>query len=306
MGLFNNTHKIRWSKFLASTAVIFMAVLLISCLTFYDVLSAGKVIPSNHCEGGDCCIQSDCSCPNCEDRGEPGKNCDKCNGDSCENCGNCFECGASPCPLCKEICFQCGNSDLCNTCNGCKECGLGCKPLCPECGEDALFVLDAPDGQIHIDHPAAALSGNKINILLFAPFGTPAWAIFSILLTATGVVITLLTVISIVRQKKSENNELDKHTAAFNNIDSYIFTQIIIFPDDYEKYNKQRRSGMLAAMYIFSIAAVLLLVLTQDFNGVIVLFDWWVIIHSILFAGILISRRMIYRKTKKEGAAVYA
>ena len=55
---------------------------------------------SDCCDGGDCCILNDCVCPNCEDRGEPGEDCQRCGSEVCENCGNCLACGTSPCPVC--------------------------------------------------------------------------------------------------------------------------------------------------------------------------------------------------------------
>jgi len=140
--------------------------------------------------------------------------------------------------------------------------------------------------------------------LLFAPFGTPALSILSALFTIIGVVVSLLTIIQSIRRKKAENDELDKRTAVFHNADSFVVTQTIFIPDDYEVYNKQRRNGMLVAMYILSTGAVLLLAFIQNFYGVIVVFDWWSIIHAVIFAGILICQKFLYKKHNKEGALI--
>jgi len=130
-------------------------------------------------------------------------------------------------------------------------------------------------------------------ILLFAPFGMSAWAIINIILTAAGTILTFITIIRAVRQKKSENDQTEKYVALFN-IDSYVDTQTIAILNDSERYDKRRRLGAFILMYTLSIGAVLLLVLLQDFTGAIALFDWWTIVHTILFAGILISFRIVY------------
>jgi len=184
------------------------------------------------------------------------------------------------------------------------ECGHNRDPLCPECGGEPAPVAEPLDDPFDSEPALMNYSDGRINILLFAPFGTPAWAILSILVTIAGIVVTLQTVISTVRQKIAENKTLDRYISASSGADSYVLTQTLVVPDDYEVYNMRRRNGMLAAMYILSIAAALLILLLQDFNGVIVLFDRWVIVHSILFAGILICRKMIYRKNKKEGMII--
>ena len=167
-----------------------------------------------------------------------------------------------------------------------------------------MIVADALSGSFFIDPPTMTLSAGSFNILLFAPFGTPALSVLSTLLTIIGVVVSLITIIQSVRRKKSENDELDKRTAVFHNVDSFVVTQTIFIPEDYEVYNKQRRNGMLAAMYILSIGAVLLLTFIQNFYGSIVIFDWWSIIHAIIFAGIIICHKFLYKKSDKGGSLV--
>jgi hypothetical protein len=63
-----------------------------------------------------------------------------------------------------------------------------------------------------------------------------------------------------------------------------------------ESYNKKRRLGALISMYILSISAMILLMIVQNFRGVIALFDWWVIIHTVLFSGIIICNKLVFRK----------
>lgn len=286
------------------TVFILLMVLLFQ-LTFYGVASASSgvsfndttVIPSDHCEGGECCIMSECFCPNCAGRGDPGGNCDDCGGDLCDDCGNCPKCGTSPCPACRDTCFKCGSSNLCGTCNGCLDCGHNRDPECPECGDVVYILTDIHDAPTSYDPHLPVINNSGLEILLFAPFGMSAWAIFNVLFTVTGVLLTFITIILAVRQKKDENKEVEKYVALFN-IDSYIDTQTIVILNDNERYDKRRRFGAFIAMYTLSIGAVMLLIFIQDFNGAIALFDWWTIIHFALFAGIMVCNKLVYRKSE--------
>jgi len=40
-------------------------VLVLSAMTFYTAGADNRLIPSEHCDGGDCCTSSDCTCTNC-------------------------------------------------------------------------------------------------------------------------------------------------------------------------------------------------------------------------------------------------
>jgi len=145
--------------------------------------------------------------------------------------------------------------------------------------------------------PVLMLTESGFEILLFAPFGMSAWAIMNILLTFAGIVLTFITIIRAVRQKKTENNGVERYVALFN-IDSYIDTQTLVILNNGEQNNKRRRLGAFIAMYTLSIGAVMLLILVQDFTGAIALFDWWTIVHTALFAGILVFYRLIYIKNE--------
>jgi len=296
-------------------AAFIMLIGLLSFITFYeatavspgDLRNNSNVIPSDHCEGGECCIMSQCSCPNCVGRGEPGGICDDCGIDLCDNCGNCPLSGISPCPVCRDSCFSCGSTNLCEICNGCLDCGHNRVPDCPGCCE-ILYIQtdirnDLNDTPLY-DLPVVLFNDSSFEILLFAPFGMSAWAIVNILLTIAGMVFTFIAIVRAVGRKKSENDEVDKYVALFN-IDSYIDTQTIVVLNDSERYDKQRRLGAFIAMYTLSIGAVLLVVLLQDFTGAIALFDWWTVVHTVLFAGILILYRLVYIKHETKNDSLH-
>ncbi|MDR2571944.1 MAG: hypothetical protein LBD23_16830 [Oscillospiraceae bacterium] len=280
---------------------IFMLVVITAILGFsnsFIVLASVTIVPSEHCSGGDCCINSNCSCPSCDGRGEPGGICDLCGGDLCENCGNCHNCGTKPCPVCRAdgdyICALCGG-EICATCGGCKDCGVGWNPECPDCGDLLSQEISFRDLDIE-GNPVPLFSRGGFELLLFAPFGTPAWAILSVLLTVAGIVMTVITILQAVRQKKDEDKKFDEYIKYLKNVDKPDYVDLVEIIEEKEKYNKKRRLGTLYVMYVLSISAVLILLIAQDFKGIIVLFDWWVILHTILFASIIICNNLVFRK----------
>jgi hypothetical protein len=58
---------------------IFLLVILFISVAIAPTVSA------QCCDGGDCCIQNDCWCPMCWDRGEPGGVCEHCGSDCVPN-----------------------------------------------------------------------------------------------------------------------------------------------------------------------------------------------------------------------------
>jgi len=282
-------------RFAAATVAL---ILLVALLFIYPV-SVGASWLSHCCDGGDCCIENDCCCPQCYGRGEPGGKCPDCEAELCPECGNCPECGTSPCPACR-VCPECGSRNYCGTCYGCLDCGFAREVGCPECGDNEAVFPDAnsdADTGIGIDdfgNPLFSIGG--VDIFLFAPSGVSSWAILSLILTALGIGFTVFVICRAVGQKKDENDAIDEHSAILRNIDSFDNEKISRVVEDKERYNKRRRLGAFSLMYIFAATAVLLIILFQDFKGLIVLFDWWVIVHAALFAGVLVSGKFVFRK----------
>ena len=287
------------------TLISVLLVLSIFSITLGSTVSANRGFPlSSCCEGGDCCILSDCVCPNCEDRGEPGSVCLTCGGDLCANCGNCYDCGLSPCPVCRDYCFVCESVNLCGTCNGCLDCGHNRDPECPGCGEELLPVEDTdidnyydafsePVTEAEIS-PLFSIAG--FDFFLFAPFGMPAWAVLNLLLTIAGIVFSSIIIMRAARQKELDSNEFYELTAKLYSVNSLENIKLLSALENEERYVQQRRLLALLITCFLSFIAVVLLALMQDFKGIIVLFDWWVIIHSVIFAGVLIFGRLVFYK----------
>jgi len=136
-------------------------------------------------------------------------------------------------------------------------------------------------------------------VFFFAPIGMSSWALLSVLLTIAGIALSILTILRAVYQKKTENKNVDnQYSAMLRNADSFnddIFFELIKHK---EQYNKKRRLAALLLMYILSISALILLLIVQDFRGVIALIDWWTFIHASLFLGVVICNKLVFRKNE--------
>jgi len=257
------------------TAIVLITV--VSSVTFYSASGAGRVIPSESCEGDDCCLKSDCLCPNCTGHGEP-------DGD----------------------CTRCGGKRLCGTCNGCLDCGYDRDIECIECGNQTVpaenkFTGFAGFSEVTVeDDPVPLFKINDRSFFLFAPMGIPTWSIFNLILAVTGIFLSLLTIIRALCQKREEFTEVDKCAAKIMSGDFANKDELLVFIANEDFYNKRRRLVALAVKYILSFASVLLLLLTQNFKGVVAIFDYWSAAHSIFFTGIIISGRFVFKNFREE------
>ena len=240
--------------FLFATVIFLITVL--SQATLFSALSVNNVTPSDHCEGGDCCIRSECSCPNCEGRGVPGGICEDCGDDLCTNCGNCCTCGTSPCPECRNQINE--------------------------------VSID--------DEPVPLIAIGNSGILLFAPFGVASWAISNLLLTAAGLVCAFIVILKAVRNKRNENSILSNRINHLSNRNLHNNEYAIEMIGSHERSSKRRRLSLMTVMYVLSFGSVALLMVFQNFRGIIALFDWLTAIHILLFAGVLVSGGFVFRK----------
>jgi len=134
-------------------------------------------------------------------------------------------------------------------------------------------------------------------VFFFAPIGMQSWAILNVLLTIAGIVLSVVTILRAVNQKKTENKNIDNQCSAMvRNADSFNNDIFVDLLKQKEQYNKKRRLGAMISMYVFSIGALILLLVVQNFRGVITLFDWWVITHTILFSGVVVFSKLVFRK----------
>jgi len=189
------------------------------------------------------------------------------------------------------------------------DCGYNQDYDCPECGEEPLPIsyvnsndnisrfFSEPPTEDKI-MPLFSVAG--FDFFLFAPPGMSAWAILSLLLTLTGIILSLLIIIRAARQNEYENIEFNERTAVLYSVNSLENVQLLSALENEERFVKRHRFWSLVILCFFNFFAVLLLVLMQDFRGIIVLLDWWVIVHAILFAGIITCGKLVFRKYEFE------
>jgi len=176
-------------------SVVSLIVILILVFTFSPVASASDFQPqttteaptSSCCDGGDCCIINDCSCPNCEGRGEPGGNCELCGSDLCENCGNCFECGTSPCPVCTVDSGEDEDNDE----------------------DEAPLTISTNNGADDI-----GLGAQLVNSV-----GSITWTITNLVLAALGIILTIVALILSKRKRDAQSYARgDNHARRFRTL----------------------------------------------------------------------------------------
>jgi len=320
---------------------IFLLVILFMSAAFVPTVSA------QCCDGGDCCIQNDCWCPMCWDRGEPGGICEHCGSDLCPECGNCHNCGQSPCPTCRTTCLECGGP-FCDHCGGCLDCGHGRDSECPFCGNerngffvdiddlidedelsmdsdglsegdefegDELFVgsddlieedellIDSDElpgsrsGLFFLDDfsdliPLASIWGTEV--FLFAPFGVPVWVITNLVAGITGGLLLAIATLRIILYKRKENMRTEAELAGINFDESIKSKGIFGVLEKIEAKYTEHRNNVYIAMGFLALLGIVVLVLTQSFRGIVAIFDWWTIIHIMLFAGIIICNRFVF------------
>jgi len=154
---------------------------------------------------------------------------------------------------------------------------------------------------------------NGTPVYLFAPWGTPSWAILSLLLTVLGVIISTFITTRAIIQKKNENASIAGFTGLDLNDDgmkkkkfpgSFFNSGILssyngLFSVEKSK-NERRKLTYLGTQIVLVIFTIILILLVQDFRGIIVLFDWWVLIHSALFGAIVYCGVKVPGKHRKQ------
>jgi len=185
------------------------------------------------------------------------------------------------------------------------DCDYNRDPECPECGENTLPFYDEYRERIIEDEPVPLFSAAGHDFFLFAPFGIPAWAILSLVLTVAGIVFSFIVIIRAARQKKDENKDFDKRSEELYSVNSLENMQLLGILENEERFIKHRRLWALVMTCFLSFSAVLLLVLMQDFKGIIVLFDFWAFVHAAIFAVILICGKLVFKKYEFKSAPLY-
>jgi len=224
-------------------SLLFTLVLVLFSLLLSTGALALTVTPSPHCEGDDCCISSDCFCPNCWGDDEAYEN-NETNTDF-------------PASDTKSD----GDADVQNT-----------APLIKI--DDELYN-------------ATPLSGLH------------SWSILAVLLTIFGVIIAALVTLNSLKQKKDEEKRRNEHLKTLRNTDKNSYYKATAILENEKRHNQGHRITTFVIMQAFVLASFLLLILMQNFDGVPILFNRWVLPHVILALGIIIIGKYTLRRALK-------
>jgi len=160
------------------------------------------------------------------------------------------------------------------------------------------FLVDSSALPVVEDNPAPLFSIGNLDFFIFAPEGMPYWAILSLILTAAGIVYSITTIIRAVSRKKHENRIINDYYGSLYYDEPTCNADVAAAIEEREKTSGNYRFAALSVMYFLNIVCVLLLFLVQKFKGVIVLFDWWVLIHAVIFAFIILCGELAVKKQK--------
>jgi len=195
------------------------------------------------------------------------------------------------------------------TCFGCLDCGHNRDPECPDCGEELLLIEavesdDFPELIVE-DNLMPVHSSSGIDFFLFAPFGMPAWSILNLVLTLAGIVFSIVIIIRAARLKEIESIEFNERTSELQSVISLENIKLLSALENEESFMKKRRLWGILMTCFLSLSALLLLILIQDFSGAIVLVDWWIIFHSLLFVFTVICGKLAFKKYETSDNHLY-
>ncbi|MCL2222196.1 MAG: hypothetical protein FWC20_02885 [Oscillospiraceae bacterium] len=139
---------------------------------------------------------------------------------------------------------------------------------------------------------------------LYAPPGVPSWSILAVLLTISGVIIALMFNINALKQKQEDEKRSRKHIQTLRNTDKSSYYKTIAIMENEKLHNRRNRLSLFSAIHIFMFAGILLLVFMQNFNAMLVLFNWWVVPHVILVACIAIAGKCTFQRFAKMPAVL--
>jgi len=137
------------------------------------------------------------------------------------------------------------------------------------------------------------VSIGKSSIPLFAPDGTPTWALLNLLLCVSGIIYAAVTTVRAVRQRNRQTNE--ENEKIIREKDSGKMKN----PEDGND-GKKLRLGWFSTAMLMGIVGVVLFLVTQDMRNLMVLVDWWTLAHIVLLAVEVFAVILVFKKASGE------
>jgi len=145
--------------------------------------------------------------------------------------------------------------------------------------------------------------------LLFAPWGTPAWALLNLIMTICGAILVIFSIIRLIMRKKEEDreeedklNELNDPRYAAARNQAYENRNYIHEEDEDEEETKEKkfRKRWFILEAIGTLLAIIIFILTQDMRLPMALTDWWTLIHLIILVITVIAFIKLKKRKKDE------
>jgi len=120
---------------------------------------------------------------------------------------------------------------------------------------------------------------NRI-VPLFAPPHLPTWALLNLIMSALGIIYAAGALLYVIFRKKYNEDEQEL--------------------EEDEPHTTIRKKGLLIAI-VMAVIGVILFVLTQDMRNIMILFDWWTLIHMIIFLIEVVAIVHMIKRKKDDG-----
>jgi len=172
---------------------------------------------------------------------------------------------------------------------------------------DIKITKDLTENEIllsFLDDSIPLFTFGNSNVYLFAPFDVPSWTVINLVLTVISIVLVILITFIIIRIKKRYDKEIIKDVLEvqrdFVSDDNSLNTiEIVNTLEKVERTQFDRKSKGFIVAGILAIISITILLITQNFIGIIALFDWWTIAHIIILAGVIIGVKIVLDKKEE-------
>jgi len=114
---------------------------------------------------------------------------------------------------------------------------------------------------------------------LYAPHHLPTWALLNLILSALGLIYAAVALIYVVFRRKHDGDEQELEG---------------------EPYTTVRKKGLLIAA-VMAVMGALLFVLTQDMENIMIMIDWWTIIHLVIFFIEIVAIVYMVKRNRDDG-----
>jgi len=154
--------------------------------------------------------------------------------------------------------------------------------------------------------------GNR-SVMLYSTNGLPTWALLNLILSLLGVMYAAAAFLYAILRKKRDEQEIEENQeyAEHQEIEEHQlhegYKQYAKNREDEEyqdykqNHNKELRIVCLLIAILLSIVGIVMFILTQNMRYIMVLIDWWTLVHLIVFVLEIVAIAFMYKRKKDDG-----